>query len=89
VCQLRYLLAAGALATRVAIVAVGAVEVLRIGDGKGQGARARSAREELGVAYATSVDALGKVALEFLLSYDVGESHFLFLLYVIPHFHIL
>jgi hypothetical protein len=68
---------------------VGAVEVLRIGDGKGQGARAGSAREELGVAYATSVDALGKVALEFLLSYDVGESHFLFLLYVIPHFHIL
>ena len=70
-CQSLDLTAARALAARVAVAARLAVDVLRVGYGQRQRARACRAREELRVAYAAAVDALGEVAFQRLLSYYV------------------
>jgi hypothetical protein len=75
VCQLAYLTARRAYTTRVAILAVGAVEVLGIGYRQRQCSHPRLARKELGVADATSVDILGEFLFESLLPYNVRKSH--------------
>ena len=67
--------AVGAASAGVPVAAVGAVEVLHIGHSQRKRAGTGRAREELGMAHASPVDALREPRPERLLSYDVGKPH--------------
>jgi hypothetical protein len=73
--QLLYLQTATTTTTRIAIGAVFAVEVLRIGYGQGQRTSTSLSTKELCMAHTTSIDTLGQVSLQTLVSYNIGKSH--------------
>ena len=73
--KLRYLPAAWALAARVAVGAVLAVDVLRIRDGQRQRAVTFVPEQHLRVADAVLFDGANQVPFDVVLSYDVSESH--------------
>ena len=56
-------------------MAVGAIEILSIGYRQRQSAYTSLAREELGMADASSVDVLGEFTLQLVLSYYIGKTH--------------
>lgn len=70
------LLAVGALAARIAVVAVAAAEVLHVSHRERQRTGTGLTRKQLGMADPTGVDRLGQMPFEFLLSYDVCKPHF-------------
>ena len=62
-------------AARIPVVAVPAVDVLRVGQRKSQCPAPVFPREELGMADPPALGALPKLVLDVILSYDVGKSH--------------
>lgn len=73
--QRRDLPTVGALAARIAVVAVAAAEVLYVSHGERQGTGAGLSRKQLGMADPAGIDRLGQMPFEFLLSYDIRKSH--------------
>ena len=73
--QLRDLAAGRALSARVPVAAVGAVQVLGIGDRQRQCPDAFAANEELGMADSSARYALNQFGGGFLLSCDLFKLH--------------
>jgi hypothetical protein len=65
----------GALATRITTRAIGAVEILHIGQSQRQSAPAGLARKELCVAHSARVDIVAQPLFEFFVSYNVAKFH--------------
>ena len=74
-CQLLDLLTRRTDSAGVAIVAVGAVEILRIGYRQGERSRACCTRKELCVAYAPIINAFCKSLFQRFVTYDIAKSH--------------